>query len=141
MENLVNEKSKRLSFRKGSGEFIGAAVVLPMIFVIILFLINIFQIAMCEQKLIFAAYSCGRQAVISYDYDTAVESAGKRLSQIYPEGSNVQVHITPEHAAWLKGNVIEIAVEQKISTFLGIQSGVHTRYVAMMIEHSKWGGD
>ena len=128
-------------FRKGSGEFIGAAVVLPLIFLIILFLINIFQIAMCEQKLIFAAYSCGRKAVISYDYESAEKSAQERLSQIYPDGSKVQVHLSPANAAWLKGNVIEIAVEQDLQTFLGIQTGVHTRYVAMMIEHSKWGGD
>lgn len=124
-------------FRTGAGEFIGAAIVLPFIMTIIMFIVNIFQIAMCEQELIYAAYSCGREAVISYDYESAEENA-RAWKDAHLAGEEIDVSIDPKEIAWVKGNVIMITAEKDLKPILGIQSGVHARKVAMMIEHSKW---
>ena len=124
--------------RRGAGEFIGAAVVMPFIFAIILFIVNYLQISICEQKLIYAAYTCGREAVISFDQSEAQTNANNALAQIFKNDEDVSVTISSGGAGWIKGNIIGIIVEENLHPVLGIQSGVHSRRVAMMIEHSKW---
>ena len=130
------EKLKKF-FRSGAGEFLGAAIVLPFIMAIIMFIVNIFQIAMCEQELIYAAYSCGREAVISYDYESA-EANAQAWRDAHFAGDGIDVSIDPKEIAWIKGNVLMVTAEKDLKPVLGIQSGVHARKVAMMIEHSKW---
>lgn len=134
---------ERLGFKKGSGEFIGFAVVMPFIFIIILYIVNVLQIGVLEEKLTFAAYSCGRAAVISSSSDAAYSNAVSTLEEIQSQdglsigGTDVKVSISG-NAAWVKGNIIIVDVSCYFEPVLGIQRGEHTRRVAMMIEHSEY---
>jgi hypothetical protein len=141
VELLETKNEKKLRFRSGSGEFIGAAVVTPLIFLIILFIVNVLQIAMCEQKLIYAAYSCGREAVLSFDASEAQDHAEEKLGAIFTDGEDVSVKIQLQGSEWVKGNMAIIQVEQNFTPVLGIQKGVHARRIIMMIEHSRWHND
>lgn len=140
---MITRREKSF-FRMGAGEFIGAAVVTPIIFIIILFIVNVLQISICEQKLIYAAYSCGREAVLSYNQDEAQVKANDRLSEIYTNGENVTVEVLPikrNSSNWTKGNMVLIKVQENLNPVLGLQRGVHARFTVMMIEHSQWGDE
>lgn len=131
----------RINVRKGVGEIIGFAVVIPFILVLILFIVNVFQIALCEEKLIYAAYRIGRQAVVSYT--EPLESDPKIndiLSSIFNDTSKVKHEISPR-GGWIKGNMVLVKVSYDFHGAVGFQNGTHERQIAMMIEHSHWGSD
>ena len=137
------KKVTRKSIKNGFGEFLGFALCVPIVMVCILFIINIFQIAMCEERLIYAVYKCGREAVMCYDNDpgasdndisNAKGAANAMLQEIIP-GGEITISVK---GGWTKGNVAAITVTENLHTVLGIQNGSHSRMIYMMIEHSKW---
>lgn len=141
---MVAQKENKSFFKKGSGEFIGAAVVTPLIFLMVLFIVNVLQISICEQKLIYAAYSCGREAVISYSKEEAQTNASAKLAEIYTNGESVSVSVIPipeDSMYWIKGNMVIIKIEENLTPVLGLQKGVHARFTVMMVEHSQWTTD
>ena len=122
----------------GMGEFIEFAIVAPIILLIFMFIVNYFQISNCEQKLIYASYMAGREAVTSYDKETAERAMKDVISELYDDGSNVECEIGIDASHWVKGNVTLITVREKLDTILPIGRGIHERTIGMMIEHSKW---
>lgn len=136
-------KITKQSIKNGTGEYIGFAVVLPFITILLLLIVNIIQIALCEERLIYAVYKCGREAVMCYDYDPGASendindargAANAMLQTIIP-GGEISISV---NGSWTKGNVAAITVTENLNTVLGIQRGSHSRLIYMMIEHSKW---
>ena len=131
---------KKICFRRAAGEFIGAAIIIPLLLLIIMFIFNMAQIAICEERLTFAAYEAGRAAAISFSEEEASSAAKGMLDKIYngtgaTYGMKLQRVSGPD---WVKGAFLLIEVQEDLSTFLGYQSGIHARRLAMMIEHSYW---
>ena len=132
---------KRINIKKGAGEAIGFAVVIPFILFILLFILNVFQVALCEEKLIYAAYKLGRQAVISYsEPEKSDQAMNDVVSSIFNDTSKVDWNIRIRNGVgWVKGNMLQIEVTYDFKGAIGFQNGKHTRTIAMMIEHSYWG--
>lgn len=128
---------KKFNFKKGAGELIGMAITLPLLIVLILLVLNIFQISRCEQRLIYASYFCGRSAAVSFDLDTAKENVDNVCNDLRAEGDDIKCELQVS-GNWIKGNFVVVTVSQELNPVLGIGKGQHTRRIAMMIEHSKW---
>lgn len=138
-DDLQREESnmKKINFRKGNGEFIGAAISVPLLIILILLVVNIFQISRCEQRLIYASYFCGRSAAVSFDLDAAKDSVSNVCNELNSEGDEIKCELQVS-GNWIKGNFVVITVSQDLNPVLGIGRGQHTRRIAMMIEHSRW---
>lgn len=127
---------KKINFKKGIGELLEAAITLPIILFMLGFLINLFQIAQCEQRLIYSTYFCGRAACVAYDQNEAKTAIDNTLAEIVSDGSlqaDIQVN-----GAWMKGNFVVVTVSQNLNPVFGVGKGLHSRRIAIMIEHSKW---
>lgn len=134
-------RKKRFTFHKGAGEMLGMAITLPLLMILIFFIINLFQITACEQKLIYATYFAGRAAVLCKNQSDAKKAVDAVLQDIYPGDSSVEGTVGSggtDNINWVKGNVINIAVKQELHPIMGIGKGEHCRVVAIMIEHSDW---
>lgn len=130
-------KVKKTSFKSGVGESLEFAAVFPIILAVILFVIAIFQVTICEEKLTYAAYMGGRAAVISFDKETAETNAEETIDQIMGDDP-YELKISPDNITWEKGNVALIQVAQDLEPIFPYQKGKHIRQIAMMIEHSHW---
>ena len=133
---------RKINWKSGSGEALGFTVVAPILLLITLFILNMYIISDCEQKLIYASYKAGRQAVIQYDCQSANEAMKNELDAIYG-GSAADHNVTwdlgiKDDIYWEKGNVTLITVTQELKAILPLGNGPHTRSIGMMIEHSKW---
>ena len=132
-------KGKKIDFRSGMGEFLGFAIIFPIVIAIIFTIISVYQVAMCEERLIFAAYKCGREAAMAYDYDDAVKRAEAARDEVAP---NAELRIDVQNGnVWVKGNFVRISISEELTTAFGFQNGIHCREYYMMIEHSKWAPD
>ena len=131
---------KKVNFKHGAGEIIGMAVTLPLVIVLILLVVNLFQISRCEQRLIYASYFCGRSAAISFNQEEAENAVTKVLSDLNAkDGSDIRFDKPIDvHGAWLKGNFVIVNVYEDLHPILGIGGGTHYRRIAMLIEHSEW---
>lgn len=131
-------KERLLRKQSAMGEFLEFAIVMPIILLIFMVIISYYQISECEQRLIYATYRSGREAVTSYDKADALKAMGDVIAELYPGDSSVEYEIGIDDGNWVKGNVTIITVRQKLDTLLPIGRGIHQRSVGMMIEHSKW---
>lgn len=130
---------KRIRWKSGAGEFLGFSIVAPILTFILLYVITIFQVASCEQRLIYSSYMAGRKAVVSFNKEEALEAMNDEISRIYgSEASSVTCSIGIDEASWIKGNVTLITVSQDLVPILPLGKGVHSRSIGMMIEHSQW---
>ena len=130
---------QKINLKKGSGEIIGFAIVIPFVVFLFLFIVNVFQISLCEEKLIYSAYCVGRKAAISYSKEEAKKNAEEVLAEIYADnydkvGCEIEVK-----GSWVKGNILFVHVTYNLRGAAGIQTGIHERAIAMMVEHSYWG--
>ena len=145
---------KKINWKNGFGEYLGFAIVAPILFGLIFFMITVYQVTVAEEKLIYAAYMCGRQAVISRNVAEATDAGKSMLDIIYSDSSTDAIGgiIVPgvgtatfkiENSSsvnWVKGNVIVVSVTQDLNPILPFAGGQRTRQLAMMIEQSNWGG-
>ena len=55
----------------------------PLLTVILLFVVTVFQVAYCEQRLIYSSYMAGRQAAISFSKAEAQTAMEETVDKIY----------------------------------------------------------
>ncbi len=130
---------KRISWKSGAGELLGFAIVAPILTFVLLYIITVFQVAYCEQRLIYSSYMAGRKAVVSFSKEEALEAMNDEIARIYgSEASSVTCSIGIDESSWIKGNVTLITVSQNLVPVLPLGKGIHSRSIGMMIEHSQW---
>lgn len=132
-----NMRLKKPDFKSGIGEALGVAATMPLLVFFILLVITIHQVTTCENQLIYAAYSGGRAAAISFDLETAKENLTEKVESLYPD-AEMTATISIGGSEWKKGNVAQITVSQELSPILPIWKGIHSRRLGVMIEHSYW---
>jgi len=143
--------TKKFAWKDGAGEFLGFAIVAPILFWIVFMVISVYQVTMAEEKMIYATYLCGRSAVISNNVSEATQAGNAILSSLYtddmiggiiiPGARNASFKIENGTVAWVKGNIVVISVTQDLKPIIGVMKGIRTRQLAMMIEQSQeWRG-
>ena len=142
LKKLKRIKSTRF-WRKGSGELLGFVIIAPFIILLICFIIAATQISITNQNLTFAAYNCGRAAVISETYNIAEKKANEiYLAEMGDVGSDAAHYsFIPcelevlNGEEWEKGSYVKCTVRYYISTMMPFTSGVREQSIVMMIEN------
>lgn len=126
-------------WKKGNGELLGFACMIPFMMFIILFIISIAQIGVINSELQQAAYNCGRAAVVSESEVIAESRAEAMYMQLI--GPNTSGHSYTQceievldGADWEKGSYIRCTVRYYADVMMPFTSGVREQSVVMMIE-------
>ena len=131
-------------WKKGGGEIIGFAYILPFIIMLICCVIAAAQISVVNQRLSYTAYNSCRSAVVSVDETTAQERGlaifesvmGDSATLISQSGvSYVPFEMTVlDGNPWVKGSFVKCTVRVYVRTLLPFTSGVREESIVMMIE-------
>ena len=137
---------RSIHWRDGFGEYLGFALVIPLVFIFVFFMISTFQVTVAEEKLIYASYRAGRAAITADNEASARKNAQAVLEEIYHGNLSADANnLAPgmaafqiEKASWIKGNIVKVSVSQHVDTMLPGMSTIHKRCLGLMIEHSTW---
>lgn len=141
---MVRIKRKRIDYRKGSGELLSFVICLPALLFLFTCIISSIQVGSIKQALDYAAYSCGRTAVVC-DTLAAAETRSQLVADkivydsaggIVPGSVTVTISIM-DNQAWAKGNFIRCTVAADVETAAPFVSGTKTGTIVMMIERTK----
>lgn len=132
-------------FRSGSSEVLGFVCMAPLIIMLLGFILSAAQISCVNQAMEAAAYSAGRVAIVTDDYDAAKENAQQVAEDIIidsagnidPNSVNVNLEIIQAGGGeneWVKGNLCKVSVIADVKTILPFYSGTRGRNITFMIE-------
>jgi hypothetical protein len=129
-------------WKKGGGEIIGFAYILPFIVMLICCLIAAAQVSITNQRLSYTAYSSCRSAVVSIDENTARDRGYAIYESIMgdPNANSGGVTYVPfemtvlDGNQWIKGSFVKCTVRVYVKTLLPFTSGVREESIIMMIE-------
>lgn len=133
---------KKVDWKKGGSEFLSFAMVVPILTIIVASLVSFTQIATTRESLQYIAYTSGRSAVVSEDFDTAKTRASEIAkiqmdSVAFTSGEpEVIIEIVDENNAWIKGNYIRLTVSCQVDTLIPAMSGKYKSEIVMMIERN-----
>lgn len=137
---------QRSYWKKGGGEIIGFAYILPFIIMLICCIIAAAQISIVNQRLSYTAYNACRAAVVSVDETTAHERGlaifegvmGDSATAVSESGvSYVPFEmIVLDGNPWQKGSFVKCTVRVYVRTLLPFTSGIREESIVMMIESS-----
>ena len=133
------KKFKTKAFwKKGGGEIIGFAYVMPFIIMLICCIIAAAQISIVNQRLSYTAYNAGRAAVVSVDETTARDRGFAVFESVMGDSgttSYIPFELTVmDGNQWVKGSFVRITVRSYVRTLLPFTSGVREESIVMMIE-------
>lgn len=138
----MNALKKKSFWKKGSGEFLGFAIVTPMILLLLMFVVTSAQIGTINQNLTYLAYNCGRAAVVSETQEVGIA----RANEVYEYKYNI-AEVTSNHNyvpceievidgnGWQKGSMIKCTVRLYVDTLMPFTSGIREQSITMMIEN------
>jgi hypothetical protein len=160
LSNIIR-KSQKSKLRKGD-EIVGFILMLPIIVSIIIVIMGASQIGICNQKLTTLAYNACRAAIVSDNYDDALENARlvykSNMTPNLPQNEYLKLEIIKDmnngnpvvyddattrigrvngQDIWLKGKYVKCTVRYKLDTVLPFTSGVRERSIIMMIENDQ----
>lgn len=147
---MLKMKRNKINWRKGSGELIGFAIVLPLLMILIMGIVGVAQLGLTRMALEQAAYIGCRAGVVRSDAESAqyaAENAVKmRLGQAAfgIEQDDIEVALTPVAGItdtsttttpeWVKGTMVEMVVTVKVTTFLPLLPDTMQTSINMMVE-------
>ena len=145
--------------KRGAGELLGFALMVPFIMMLLCAVLSSAQITVANQQLTYAAYSAGRAAVVAESEDLASERAEAVLDVLYGDRyqgisftradadalglslGNGEVYCKIQYlgtgASWIKGDVIKCTVYQNLNPIMPFTAGVRAQSVVMMIENGE----
>lgn len=144
---MVNKIKKTVLFpegywKKGGGELLGFAIIIPCIMLLIMAIVAATQIANVNQALNYCAYNTCRTAVVSDNY-AAAEQRVQEAYELQFGSDNYQRHgyepvsleLIDPSIPWQKGNFVRCTVRYHINTIMPFTSGVREYSIVMMIEN------
>lgn len=138
----MNNLNKRDFWRKGSGEFLGFAIITPLILMLLMFVVSSAQIGTINQDLSYLAYNCCRAAVVSETQDVGVARAKEVFEYKYDiDEITAQHNYVPceieiiDGNGWQKGTMIKCTVRLYVDTLMPFTSGIREQSITMMIEN------
>lgn len=129
-------------WRKGGGELLGFAIIIPCIMLLIMAIVASTQIANINQALNYCAYNTCRTAVVSDNY-AAAEQRVQESYELQFGSENyrkygyepVTLELIDSSLPWQKGNFVRCTVRYHINTIMPFTSGVREYSIVMMIEN------
>ena len=131
---------KNINWRKGGGELLGFAMVLPAIMLVFGAIIMAAQLGLARQSIEYTTYSAARAAVICESQSQAQQAAEllvEDMAQDIPgvEPGSVSVNIRNYVGSiWQKGGLIKCTVEAKVNTISPWSNSTVAADITMMIE-------
>ena len=131
---------KNINWRKGGGELLGFAMVLPAIMLVFGAIIMAAQLGLARQSNEYTTYSAARAAVICESQSQAQQAAEllvEDMAQDIPgvEPGSVSVNIRNYMGSiWQKGGLIKCTVEAKVNTISPWSNSTVAADITMMIE-------
>ena len=131
---------KNINWRKGGGELLGFAMVLPAIMLVFGAIIMAAQLGLARQSIEYTTYSAARAAVICESQSQAQQAAEllvEDMAQDIPgvEPGSVSVNIRNYMGSiWQKGGLIKCTVEAKVNTISPWSNSTVVADITMMIE-------
>ena len=131
---------KNINLRKGGGELLGFAMVLPAIMLVFGAIIMAAQLGLARQSIEYTTYSAARAAVICESQSQAQQAAEllvEDMAQDIPgvEPGSVSVNIRNYMGSiWQKGGLIKCTVEAKVNTISPWSNSTVAADITMMIE-------
>ena len=131
---------KNINWRKGGGELLGFAMVLPAIMLVFGAIIMAAQLGLARQSIEYTTYSAARAAVICESQSQAQQAAEllvEDMAQDIPgvEPGSVSVNIRNYMGSiWQKGGLIKCTVEAKDNTISPWSNSTVAADITMMIE-------
>ena len=131
---------KNINWRKGGGELLGFAMVLPAIMLVFGAIIMAAQLGLARQSIEYTTYSAARAAVICESQSQAQQAAEllvEDMAQDIPgvEPGSVSVNIRNYMGSiWQKGGLIKCTVEAKGNTISPWSNSTVAADITMMIE-------
>ena len=131
---------KNINWRKGGGELLGFAMVLPAIMLVFGAIIMAAQLGLARQSIEYTTYSAARAAVICESQSQAQQAAEllvEDMAQDIPgvEPGSVSVNIRNYMGSiWQKGGLIKCTVEAKVNTISPWSNSTVAADITMMIE-------
>ena len=131
---------KNINWRKGVGELLGFAMVLPAIMLVFGAIIMAAQLGLARQSIEYTTYSAARAAVICESQSQAQQAAEllvEDMAQDIPgvEPGSVSVNIRNYMGSiWQKGGLIKCTVEAKVNTISPWSNSTVAADITMMIE-------
>ena len=131
---------KNINWRKGGGELLGFAMVLPAIMLVFGAIIMAAQLGLARQSIEYTTYSAARAAVICESQSQAQQAAEllvEDMAQDIPgvEPGSVSVNIRNYMGSiWQKGGLIKCTVEAKVNTISPWSNSTVAADSTMMIE-------
>ena len=127
--------------KRGSGEFLGFALIAPLIITMICAIVAAAQIASANQTLSYTTYNCCRSAVVCESFSAAEDRANDVFVYQFPNadpsrGDRCELNLIGSE--WKKGAYLQCTVHYYVDTFMPFISGTRTQTITMMIEN---GGD
>lgn len=137
-------------FRRGNGELLGFAIIMPMFIFLMTFIVAIAQVALAKEKMEYVAYSCGRAAVVAENAEQGIANAEdiiRNSDQQYHASvkfiiNNQEITSSNVHTLtgipWHKGQNMTVVVTYSIPVIsnpvMGVLGGQHENKIVMMIE-------
>ena len=131
---------KNINWRKGGGELLGFAMVLPAIMLVFGAIIMAAQLGLARQSIEYTTYSAARAAVICESQSQAQQAAEllvEDMAQDIPgvEPGSVSVNIRNYMGSiWQKWGLIKCTVEAKVNTISPWSNSTVAADITMMIE-------
>ena len=131
---------KNINWRKGGGELLGFAMVLPAIMLVFGAIIMAAQLGLARQSIEYTTYSAARAAVICESQSQAQQAAEllvEDMAQDIPgvEPGSVSVNIRNYMGSiWQKGGLIKCTEEAKVNTISPWSNSTVAADITMMIE-------
>lgn len=126
--------------KKGGGEILGFAVVLPMIVFCVIMITSIVQLSVIQEHLEYTVYSASRAAVVSDDMETAVKRAEEVAKSCFeeagydPDDVSVEMKLDNAEQGWCKGNFLTCKVTVYVDLLAPFTDGDRSASIVMMIE-------
>lgn len=131
---------KKVQWRKGGGELLGFAMVLPAIMLVFCAIIMAAQLGLARQSIEYTTYSAARAAVICESQSQAQQAAELLVEDMEKDIPGIQANSISVNiknymgSTWQKGGLIKCTVVAKVNTISPWSDSTVTADITMMIE-------
>ena len=142
-------------WKRGSGELLGFAIVVPFVMLLICAILSATQVSSLQQRLTYATYTASRAACVSNNEERAVFRADAVVADMYgssytgyklfrqgetvtvPHLENGQVFLAVQMLApeWKKGATLRCTLYQYIVPLIPFSNATHYQSLTVVIEN------
>lgn len=133
---------RRIDWKRGSGEIVGFAMILPAITFVFCAIVAVAQVGLIKQKLEYTAYTAGRACVVSETRERAEKRAGSITKEslrktgggLRDDSIRCKLKILDEKKKWEKGKFVQVTVSAYVKSIMPFTSGRRSARIVMMVE-------